>query len=139
MFLFRVASMVLLHLYRETQHISRKASDISAWVSGFLPFFCLGILGNEQPLYVAVSSFFLMSCLFFFFGFVFLGFFFCLHRLRTAQPTWQSWICPLPVPFSESSGDHAAAKTQRVPGNQWNQCNHTFGPKRSAPHHVSPV
>lgn len=44
-------------------------------VSGFLPFFCLGILGNEQALNVAVSSFFLMACLFFFF-FGFLGFFF---------------------------------------------------------------
>lgn len=64
-------------------------------------------------------------------------FFLSLCRLRTAWPTWQSWICSLPVPFSKSSGDHVAPKTQRFPGNQWNQCNYTFGSKCSATNHVS--
>lgn len=57
-------------------------------------------------------------------------------RCRAAWQTWQSRVCPVPVPLCQKPGKHSAAKAKYFPRNQWDKCNHTFGSCCSATYHV---
>ena len=50
------------------------------------------------------------------------------RRLGAAWPAQQPRLRALPIPVSQSSGDPAAAETQRLPGNQRDQRDHPTGP-----------